>query len=178
MSRREIVINGTGDIPGSTPGQLTMWDVSRFWSKVKKTKRCWLWTACLNGGGYGYIRINKVGKVAHRVCYELHFGSIPKGKILRHTCDNPRCVRPSHLIPGTQQQNVDDMWSRGRGKSPIQKRTLTDRDLLKIHTALKRGNTTRVIAKQFGVSQPLIVHIKHGRKAYGRRLKAALKRAG
>jgi len=71
------------------------------------------------------------------------------------------------------------MWSRGRANPTghDQERKLSDRDLVRIHKALKRGETTRNIAEQFDVSQPLIVYVKHGRKAYGRRLKIALKRA-
>lgn len=32
-----------------------------------------------------------------------------------HKCDVKNCVNPDHLFVGTQQDNVDDMMSKGRG---------------------------------------------------------------
>lgn len=87
----------------------------RFWSKVEKSKDgCWLWTGSVNNRGYG--RINRCGKsvYAHRVSYELAFGSIEDGMSVCHGCDTPACVRPSHLFVGTQKQNSEDMVAKGR----------------------------------------------------------------
>lgn len=36
------------------------------------------------------------------------------GPVLRHRCDNPPCINPAHLEPGTQADNVRDMAERGR----------------------------------------------------------------
>lgn len=36
-------------------------------------------------------------------------------ELTRHTCDNPQCCNPDHLIIGTHQENYDDMVARGRG---------------------------------------------------------------
>lgn len=36
------------------------------------------------------------------------------GRVVRHTCDNPRCINPFHLIIGTQYDNVHDAMERGR----------------------------------------------------------------
>lgn len=94
--------------------------VERFWSKVAFAdgNACWLWTGYLGEHGYGIFHAvegNAIG--AHRFAYILSRGPIPIGLVLLHGCDNPPCVRPDHLRPGTQQANVDDMWAKNRGPS-------------------------------------------------------------
>lgn len=36
------------------------------------------------------------------------------GLVVRHTCDNPRCINPRHLVIGTAADNSADMVHRGR----------------------------------------------------------------
>jgi hypothetical protein len=90
-----------------------MGDVERFWAKVRKTETCWLWTA---GTRTGYGRAWFGGKLrdAHRVSYALFNGAVPAGLDVLHTCDNPGCVNPAHLRPGTHQENMDDKVAKGR----------------------------------------------------------------
>ena len=81
---------------------------------------CWEWNGKRNDGGYGIfnaVRLGFDGSRAHRVMFELHVGPIPDGEEIRHTCDNPPCVNPAHLVPGTHRMNMDDMTTRGR--SPL-----------------------------------------------------------
>jgi hypothetical protein len=51
---------------------------------------------------------------AHRVAYELFYGPIPEGQVVRHKCDYGLCCNPAHLLVGTQADNLADMRSRGR----------------------------------------------------------------
>lgn len=48
----------------------------------------------------------------HRKVYYEATGELPE--VVRHTCDNPRCVNLDHLIGGTQVDNMLDMLQRGR----------------------------------------------------------------
>ncbi len=77
---------------------------------------CWLWTGSRLPKGYGrfYPRW-KVGLYAHRFSWECASGAlVPVGLEILHSCDNPPCVRPDHLSPGTHAANVAEMHARGR----------------------------------------------------------------
>lgn len=79
---------------------------------------CWEWKGVLNNDGYGIFNYGKNTSGAHRVSYELFYGIlIPKGICVCHHCDNPSCVRPSHLFLGTIADNVKDKVKKGRQSS-------------------------------------------------------------
>jgi hypothetical protein len=92
----------------------------RFWNQVNKgtMNECWNWTGVPNMWGYGQIREeggrNAKKKLAHRISWIIHNGTIPTGMLVLHTCDNPLCVNPNHLWLGTHQDNIDDMMRKGR----------------------------------------------------------------
>ena len=84
----------------------------RFWPKVNRVEEgCWEWRGARAGTGYGAIWVDGRGRPAHRVAYELEVGPIPDGLQLDHLCCNPACVRPDHLEPVTQAENI----RRGNG---------------------------------------------------------------
>lgn len=95
-------------------------DLSRFTSKVDMSKQgCWEWLGCFSSGGYGVYTLH--GKIrrhvlAHRVAWVIaNEQEIPEGMLVLHHCDNPKCVRPSHLFLGTHQDNQHDKARKGRG---------------------------------------------------------------
>lgn len=92
----------------------------RFWTKVdiRSKDECWEWQAGKNRQGYGKFRLGgRDSKTvhAHRVAWELHNGQpFPDGLMGCHTCDNPPCVNPHHIVPGTGSFNQQDMLRKGR----------------------------------------------------------------
>lgn len=79
---------------------------------------CWEWTGCRNKQGYGVvcIAIKKVptGIPAPRIQWMHHHGELQKGDVIMHTCDNPPCINPTHLLRGTQADNMKDMRAKRR----------------------------------------------------------------
>lgn len=75
---------------------------------------CWEWEGSRYPSGYGAVKWN--GRVigAHRLAWIEAFGPIPDGLDVCHHCDNPPCVRPSHLFLGTRSDNMRDAVSKGR----------------------------------------------------------------
>lgn len=107
----------------------------------------------------------------HRLVYAesrgLHINELD-GLVVMHLCDNQQCVNPPHLQVATQQDNVKDMWAKGRqgvegmlgSKHPMAK--ITEDDVRWIRTEGRRM-TGKDLAKKFGVSVATISLIRSGR---------------
>ena len=135
----------------------------RLWSRtyiIDDEVSCWEFRGGrkpVRGEEYGLFRLGDKTVGAHRVAYLLTHGVLPE--VARHTCDNPPCVRPNHLIDGTHADNMRDRKERGRygyrdqrgGKNPAT--TLTDADVLEMRRLARSGATHREIADLFGVSR-------------------------
>lgn len=154
-------------------------EIDKFLSFVDRSGDCWIWLGGKRpgrGGEYGVFNRIIDGKrrmcAAHRFSYEA-FIEPPGPFFVCHKCDNPPCVRPEHLFLGTVQDNVDDMFAKGRRqrKQPYKKketrkaRKLTYEEYLEIIEALKMPYWGQVnfLAKKYDVSHVLISHIKTGR---------------
>lgn len=144
----------------------------RFWAKVDcdEPDKCWLWNGNTQRSGYGRIQSGGKGTktlLAHRYSYELHNRPIPDGLIVLHSCDTPGCVNPAHLRLGTYQENMDDMWAKGRARpggatgedNPRSKLTEAQVRYIKAHP--ERRHTA--IAKEFGLSPNTIRGVRIGR---------------
>lgn len=67
--------------------------------------------------GYGRIGSGKTRRSAHREAYAVFHGldmEALKGRVVMHTCDNPPCVNPDHLVLGTVADNNRDKAEKGR----------------------------------------------------------------
>lgn len=118
----------------------------------------------------GYIRIRY--KVKHerlfRVLYMLKYGKIPKGKVIRHLCNNSWCVNVNHLKIGTQKDNVKDMIVSGRsnkGKSNIKiqgsKNVMSKLNEKQVKEIYLSDLPNAQLSKMYGVSKTNISYIKN-----------------
>lgn len=129
---------------------------------------CHYWMGTVGRFGYGEIKVDGRIERAHRVAFRLSQGFIPDrrkdGQLVRHTCDQPLCVNPDHLIAGTQADNMTDKKIRGRapkGERHVHAK-LADADVEEIKVLAVDGWQTGVIAEAYGVTCSLISTIRHG----------------
>jgi len=87
--------------------------VSKYLAWTRKEGDCLIWTRCLNSDGYPRAGTKDTSnlKVHREVFFDVN-GYYPP--VVRHTCDNPKCINPSHLIAGNPLDNVEDRIVRGR----------------------------------------------------------------
>lgn len=113
-------------------------DVVRFWSNVQTgdVDACWEWRAGRSRDGYGCFSLKGKPLPASRVAYAIVYGPIG-GAVVRHTCDNPPCCNPRHLITGTPRDNTMDRNIRGRTTkgSDVHTAKLTEADVIALRAA-------------------------------------------
>lgn len=135
-------------------------DIARIWSKVniprsngRPNNKCWEWTGSKTKSGYGIITLNGKNEYVHRLVANLTH-DIHESTIL-HTCDNPGCVRPSHLIVGTMQDNTQDMVKKHRCSHK-----LTVDEIREIKSSTKPAKELGI---QYGVTDHTIRNIRSGK---------------
>lgn len=120
---------------------------------------CQPWPGLRTSEGYGRICRDGVSLLAHRVAYEKAHGPIPAGMVVRHTCDNPGCVNPDHLLIGTHRENAIDKITRGRAKGT----RMCEDVATSILADWRRGDLTKgEIAKRHGVSDRSVRKVLRG----------------
>lgn len=144
---------------------------------VRGPDECWPWTHRTDADGYGLQKIAGIGwRVARWVLTQKIGRDMLPTEVTRHTCDNPPCCNPAHLIAGEAVDNTRDMLTRGRhihGEAHWAKRNstkvqgmnngeakLTDADVIQIRQRYATGMERQVdLADEFGVAQTRISSI-------------------
>lgn len=122
---------------------------ARLKARIEVRGECWIWTGGTDGHGYGHIRVGSKAPSTHRLAYLAVHGPIPRGKVLRHTCDRRLCCNPEHLIPGDHEDNTQDIVDRGRNRA---RRVLTDEEITTVGVMRRTGATKRQIAEALQVN--------------------------
>ena len=124
---------------------------------------CWVWKMYIRPSGYGGLSFKGKPHESHRVAYSLsNKDEDIAGKTIRHTCDNPACCNPKHLLSGTTMENVVDRVSRGRGACGEKhgKSKLIDVDVCSILAMTQSKDLSdTVIGGMFGVNRRTIYDI-------------------
>ena len=156
---------------------LTDLDIKRFFTKVGKPdgNGCQLWLGWKSSKQcYGRLRLSLQSKysrrrlsiAAHRLAWMLeNEKDLRSTDLICHTCDNPLCVNPDHLVIGTNTSNMCDMVEKGRSlrgsKSPTS--VLTEKDVVDIKVQYDSREATRTdLARRFGVTRQTIDKIING----------------
>lgn len=116
---------------------------------IEHTQKC-----AAYGFGYGRARLHGKNTTLHRKVFWDTYGYLPE--VVRHACDNLRCINPEHLVPGTQRDNMQDRLLRGRWQGGRPSR-ITPEQLADILTST---DTQKAIAQRVGISQSRISNLR------------------
>lgn len=143
----------------------------RFLKRLKVTPSgCVEWTGHLNRWGYGQLGIGREGtsskmvlaNVTH-ISWFLKYGVWPTKYVL-HKCDNPKCVKPSHLFLGTAKDNAEDCISKGRHS---RKYSFSREDLNNIDRLLFWRCSHKHISELYDVNKHVITTLAQGKSIHG-----------
>lgn len=130
--------------------------------EVGEPDECWNWIPAPNKAGRGLFHFNYQTEYAYRVSFVLHNQrDLHKGELVRHTCDNPLCVNPHHLLTGTQKDNMQDALARGRFAwgERTHCAVLNDGKVRDIRNRVAAGERQCDLAKEYGVHTATVSNI-------------------
>jgi hypothetical protein len=110
-------------------------------------------------GWYPQIKRGEKQEPIARYIYKQNKGEIPKGMIIRHTCDQPLCININHLLIGTHQDNMNDRNERNRTQKGEMNGShkLTKQQAKEIFDSRENQHS---LARHYNVHQSTISYIK------------------
>lgn len=138
---------------------------SSFWGHVQPStdEKCWPWMRSCRTGGYGSAGFFKHQFAASRLAFRIVHGRWPV--MACHTCDNPICCNPHHIVDKDCLWNVRDMMAKKRNNPPRGDRCgaakLTWEIVGQIRSLHSGGMSQTKLSKMFNCSQPTISEIVH-----------------
>lgn len=152
---------------------------------VSSPNGCWEWIGAMDVHGYGRVTYGGRDMRAHRLSWLAANSELPEGQLVCHTCDNKRCIRPSHFFLGTIRDNTRDAKGKGllshgdrhrmamlAGKQRIyvgrkgnlnNNSKLTAEQVLQIREMVAGGMTHREAGEKFGVNDRNVSQIVNRR---------------
>ena len=133
---------------------------------IEAPSGCWEWQTSKDADGYGWFWVEGKTQNAHRFSWSFHNDrEIPEGMCICHTCDNPECVNPAHLVCRDVAWNVADRGAKGRsvkGESNGRSKH-TALEVEQIRKLLAEGLSQRKIGKIYGIAHSGVWKIKTGK---------------
>lgn len=141
---------------------------------------CWIYQGSISNLGYAVISGISLGRTGvvqlSRIVMSRHLGTDlgDSSTFACHHCDNRACIRPSHIFPGSNQDNIADRHTKGRTargdasgrrlhpeRYPLHMNAkLTEEQVTTIRLRYAAGGVRQVdLAKEFGVTQTHISQI-------------------
>lgn len=136
--------------------------IKHFWSRVDKpgSDVCWQFPFKTSGRPTIWFGGKHIG--AHRFVFWITTGIWPGDLYVLHNCDNPLCIRPSHLWLGTNRDNMHDSAVKNRiafGEGHGMHK-LTEAMVCEIRARYAAGDiSTTQLAKDYPVRQETIAHV-------------------
>lgn len=129
---------------------------------------CKEWTGSRNKVGWHGQWRNEAGQIelTHRAAWRMFVGEIPKDLCVLHKCDNPACVNPEHLFLGTQADNANDMWTKGRarpGTSKGEKHGMSKINAEIVREIRSSTESGVALAKKFGITPTTVCDVRKHR---------------
>lgn len=130
------------------------------YSMPEPNSGCLLWAGSWDGK-YGTLRWCGKLEKAHRLSWMCHRGQIPSGMLVCHKCDVMLCINERHLWLGTESDNTQDMYDKGRGeRAHGERHPMAKLSIRQVRHVRKSPSTNTDLARLYGVSRTAIYAIR------------------
>lgn len=121
-----------------------------------EVSRCWPFKGTLNSEGRPVVQLGGKKYLTYRLIYELVNGVQLGKQLFRHKCDNEWCSNPAHGVPGSHQENMNDMKERER-------HGVSHHSVVQIKKLIAKGYSDAEIADVTGRGRSTIYDIRVGK---------------